>query len=68
MKNDFNVGDILLDKIVPSGRLLVIKKHEQEIECVFLDGYMANKKVFVRNLFTYKKVGFLSQEEVEKWI
>jgi hypothetical protein len=63
MFSHFKVGDILLDKIVPSSRVLVVKKHKDALECLFLDGYMKDKTVLIRNTFTYKKVG--SSKEVK---
>jgi hypothetical protein len=57
MFSHFKVGDILLDKIVPSSRVLVVKKHKDALECLFLDGYMKDKKVVIKNTYTYEKIG-----------
>ena len=57
MEKCVKVGDILIDKIVPSSRLLVIEKTNDVVTCVFLDGFMEGKVVTLRNLFTYKKIG-----------
>ena len=57
MEKCVKVGDILIDKIVPSSRLLVIEKTNDGITCVFLDGFMEGKVVTLKNLFTYKKIG-----------
>jgi hypothetical protein len=57
MTSEFKKGDILLDKVVSSSRVVVLRKKGEGLECLFLDGYMKNKTVTIRNTHTYEKIG-----------
>ena len=59
---NFEVGDVLLDKIVPTSRLLVLEKNDVSLKCIFLDGKMKDTVINLTKFGTYKKVGEICYE------